>query len=260
MAVDDGYRISVHHLTAAGVVVVVDDDGHVVAASPSAVEALGSSDLLGRATAVVDAARGEPFAGAVSSRTVTVWVEGPSGPGPAHHGVASAIELADGRPATLVELDLDALAHAALHDALTGLPNRRYLVDHLEHLLARAVREPVEAGLLVVDLDGFTAINDRYGHDAGDRVLAEVGDRLVRNLRTCDIPARLGGDEFVVLCDSVGEHEAPGLAQRIAALIAVPIDVGEAQLPVTGRVSVHLIDGRGPHADATAVLKAAGVS
>ena len=102
------------------------------------------------------------------------------------------------------------LIHLADHDALTGLPNRRRLTDHLDREF-----EPVaETVILYLDLDGFKAVNDRHGHAAGDAVLVEVARRVGASIRREDLPVRLGGDEFAVLCPGLGatEGRAPGRA------------------------------------------------
>lgn len=105
--------------------------------------------------------------------------------------------------------------HSALHDALTGLPNRQLLADRMGLALARLKRNPGSIALLFLDLDGFKQINDRLGHWAGDMVLREVADRLGRSMRQEDTLARVGGDEFVVLLCDLGEG-----AEAVAELVA----------------------------------------
>ena len=99
------------------------------------------------------------------------------------------------------------LAHQALHDALTGLPNRTVLIDRLTQALLALHRRSGRLALLFVDLDDFKCINDGCGHDSGDRVLVEVATRLTRVARRTDTVARLGGDEFVVLCTELHEQD-----------------------------------------------------
>lgn len=96
----------------------------------------------------------------------------------------------------------------AYHDALTGLPNRRLLMERLPVCLAHSAKSGRHGALLLLDLDHFKNVNDSLGHDQGDRLLQEVSDRLVRCQRQCDTVARLGGDEFVVLLMDVGQTEA----------------------------------------------------
>ena len=93
--------------------------------------------------------------------------------------------------------------HAALHDPLTGLPNRTLALDRLAQALARRQRERIDVAVFVLDLDGFKLINDSLGHAAGDEVLLALAPRLTAAVRTTDTVARLGGDEFVVICPDV---------------------------------------------------------
>src|SRR5439155_22609636 len=95
------------------------------------------------------------------------------------------------------------LAHQALHDALTGLPNRTLFLDRLETALARSQRSAAAVAVLFLDVDRFKVINDSLGHDAGDRVLKDLSQRLQNVLRPGDTVARFGGDEFTILCDDI---------------------------------------------------------
>lgn len=97
--------------------------------------------------------------------------------------------------------------HRAMHDSLTGLPNRRALIMQLEQVLKRCARHQRMAGVLFLDLNGFKAVNDRHGHQAGDALLQQVAQRLTGLVRSTDLVARLGGDEFVVLTEEIGEHD-----------------------------------------------------
>jgi len=135
----------------------------------------------------------------------------------------------DGKIVSYVNIDMDFTAqyeaqqrttHLALHDNLTGLPNRNLLVDRLGQAIAQFQRESVPFSVLFVDLDGFKAINDRQGHQAGDEVLKEVACRLSHRMRSVDTVARIGGDEFVVLLAGVSE---PGAAWRIATELVTAI-------------------------------------
>ena len=115
------------------------------------------------------------------------------------------------------------LAHQALHDSLTGLPNRVLLRDRLGVAVGRTRRRPNSLALLFLDLDGFKSVNDGYGHDAGDDLLVEVARRLQRALRPGDTVVRYGGDEFVILCEDLhGQREALRVAERARAAIAEP--------------------------------------
>jgi diguanylate cyclase (GGDEF)-like protein/PAS domain S-box-containing protein len=111
------------------------------------------------------------------------------------------------------------LRHAALHDSLTGLPNRALLVDRLEHALAQETKTTT---VLFIDLDQFKLLNDSLGHDVGDEILAAVAERLRQAARPFDTVARFGGDEFVVIVEDLDELAAHTLAKDILASLAEP--------------------------------------
>jgi diguanylate cyclase (GGDEF)-like protein len=144
------------------------------------------------------------------------------------------------------------MRHEALHDPLTGLANRTLLRDRLDLALARTAREGTPTGVLFVDLDEFKHVNDRFGHAAGDAVLAEVGRRLRAAVRPVDTVARLGGDEFVVVCEAVDENTSLGLGQRLDAAIRRPLNVGGVEQRLTASIGIAL--GRD---DADSILAAA---
>jgi diguanylate cyclase (GGDEF)-like protein len=109
-----------------------------------------------------------------------------------------------------------ALAHSALHDHLTGLPNRRYVEEHLRRTLAAAARNGHVVGVLQIDLDGFKQINDRHGHAVGDRVLIGVATQMQAAIRRSDFIGRTGGDEFVVVAVEPRNPRGIGtLAERL---------------------------------------------
>jgi diguanylate cyclase (GGDEF)-like protein len=136
----------------------------------------------------------------------------------------------------LVSKKTGELAYRALHDPLTDLPNRSLVLDRAEQILARARRADMPVTALFMDIDGFKLVNDRFGHQAGDEVLRQVGARLKTVLRENDTIGRLGGDEFVMLVDSPGLNVAPELvAERILAVLRQPIQLSQ---PSRTRVSI----------------------
>ena len=134
------------------------------------------------------------------------------------------------------------MAHQALHDALTELPNRSLLLDRLSQALARTERE--HGGLvavLLLDLDRFKLVNDTLGHPAGDELLVSVAGRLRDSLRPGDTVARLGGDEFVVIAEGINsETHARVMAERLAAIVADAYDVAGTQIFTSASVGVAL--------------------
>ena len=139
---------------------------------------------------------------------------------------------------------LEAATHQALHDPLTGLPNRMLLDDRLQQATAAARRSGGQIGLMLVDLDGFKQVNDNFGHKAGDDVLREVAARLRGVLREADTAARFGGDEFVVICHDIADAaEVDMVAARIEHALAQPIQAGPASLIVGASVGVAIVDG-----------------
>ena len=122
----------------------------------------------------------------------------------------------------------DQIAHQAFHDPLTDLPNRALLLNRLEQALARSARTMNAIGLLFVDLDNFKVINDSLGHDAGDRLLQTIAERLNGCTRPGDTVARLGGDEFVILLEELCDAaEAEAVAQRATEAIHQSFRLGE---------------------------------
>ncbi|MDD2160084.1 sensor domain-containing diguanylate cyclase [Pseudomonas sp. MIL19] len=133
------------------------------------------------------------------------------------------------------------LQHAAFHDPLTELPNRRFLVERCEAALANARRHNEATALLLIDLDHFKPINDKYGHDAGDLMLQTIAQRLREHVRSGDAVARLGGDEFAVLiCGEDAEQHARDIARRLLDELARPVTYGAERLTVTISIGVAL--------------------
>ena len=132
------------------------------------------------------------------------------------------------------------LKHQAQHDALTGLPNRTYLLDRLGHALARFQRDRRRHfAVLFLDLDRFKVINDSVGHLVGDEMLKEAGARIAAALRQPDMVARLGGDEFAILLEDIaGEHDAHSVARRVIDSLSAPIRVGGKELFTSASVGI----------------------
>ena len=129
------------------------------------------------------------------------------------------------------------LSHLALHDPLTGMPNRLLLLDRLSEALARAERGGPCVGVLFVDLDRFKLVNDALGHSCGDRLLLDVATRLAETVGIGPTIARIGGDEFAVLCEA---PLAAGLAKRIARSLEAPFAVASGSTFVTASVGIAL--------------------
>jgi diguanylate cyclase (GGDEF)-like protein len=131
------------------------------------------------------------------------------------------------------------LAHQAMHDCLTGLPNRILLYDRITRALGAARRYGTRTALLFVDLDGFKAVNDARGHEAGDRLLVEVAARLRCAVRPSDTVARLGGDEFVVLCERLDDaDQAFTVADRLLEVLREPLAAGAGTVSISASVGI----------------------
>ena len=138
------------------------------------------------------------------------------------------------------------LSHLALHDALTGLPNRALVLDRADRMLARSAREPsLLAGALFIDIDGFKHVNDSHGHAAGDQLLKVVGERLQSSVRDQDTVGRLGGDEFVVLVESTaGESTLDLLADRLTDVLRDPIELDDGRKIFSVTASIGVAAGQ----------------
>ncbi len=147
------------------------------------------------------------------------------------------------RDATVRRLHEEQLTHQATHDALTGLANRKLFEELLVRAVFRGERSRTPVAVLFVDLDGFKDVNDAFGHQAGDRVLAETGRRLETAVRPGDLVARLGGDEFAVICENLGSVlDAEKIAGRVveSVRLAIPVASGVASVTVSVGVAVGL--------------------
>jgi diguanylate cyclase (GGDEF)-like protein len=151
------------------------------------------------------------------------------------------------------------LAYRAMHDVLTGLPNRHLLMDRLRQGLAQLARTGLSLAVIYLDLDGFKKINDVQGHAAGDLLLREVAQRLVQAARPSDTVARLGGDEFVIVCNNVASYgDAEGVARRVIEMVAESVAIGEHAVHVTASVGIALT--RAWNHDPTRLLHAADLA
>jgi diguanylate cyclase (GGDEF)-like protein/PAS domain S-box-containing protein len=177
------------------------------------------------------------------------------GNGEEYWGMVSARPLVfDGQPAMIAGLaDLteqkrleETLRHTALHDALTGLPNRSLLFEILRREMGRAERDPnYRFCLLYFDLDGFKLVNDELGHEAGDQLLVSVARQVAECMRAMDAVARVGGDEFAAVIANVSEHsDVDRIVRRVEAAIAGPHRVGNSERVVGASIGVAIADGR----------------
>ncbi len=144
-----------------------------------------------------------------------------------------------------------ALRRQALHDGLTGLPNRALLKDRLTVALAEAARAGRSVALLVMDLDQFKEVNDALGHHVGDLMLVRLAERLGERLRDADVIARLGGDEFAVLLTTdVSLEGAVAVAQRVQAALLEPFDIDDLRLQTNASIGIAVYPDHATDADA----------
>jgi diguanylate cyclase (GGDEF)-like protein/PAS domain S-box-containing protein len=133
------------------------------------------------------------------------------------------------------------LREEALQDPLTGLPNRRLLLDRLRRALSRAHRTSAQIAVFFVDVDGLKRINDTHGHSAGDELIMLVAACMRKSLRETDTLARIGGDEFVAVCEDIGDGQAlEEVGQRLLRCVATPLILGGEAVPVTLSVGVAI--------------------
>jgi len=142
------------------------------------------------------------------------------------------------------------LQQQATHDVLTGLPNRRLLIDRLDQALAHARRNGGHLALLFIDLDGFKDINDRLGHTAGDEVLEIIGQRLKHLLRSADTAARLGGDEFGLVLSNISDRQDARLvAKKVLEAIFTPFMIREERCYISASIGISLYPEHGASTD-----------
>ena len=150
-------------------------------------------------------------------------------------GVANVLATAMGRLR-----GEERMRYEALHDPLTGVANRALCRERLIHALARTNRDEGLACVLFIDLDDFKAVNDLYGHAAGDALLIALARRLVATVRPADTVARLGGDEFVVVCEDIDEGTAIALGGRLSEAIHEPLDVDGVEHRLSASIGIAL--------------------
>lgn len=146
---------------------------------------------------------------------------------------------------------MERIRFLAMHDPLTGLPNRSLLNEHLGRNLRRSNREGHQFALMFVDLDGFKQINDQHGHDAGDDLLSVLASRMSEQLRGTDTCARIGGDEFVVMLETVQSPEGASMvADKMLQCLSAPVQRGQLSLRVSASIGIALYPQDGTSADA----------
>lgn len=135
----------------------------------------------------------------------------------------------------------DKIARLAHYDYLTGLPNRVFFLDNLDHSIEMAKRNNYKVGVLFLDLDGFKKVNDTLGHDAGDLLLREVSKRLKETIRASDTVSRVGGDEFIFVLNEIGDEEnAVSMAKKIIAALSEPFVLKGQQCNIGGSIGISI--------------------
>ena len=142
------------------------------------------------------------------------------------------------------------IVYMASHDEVTGLPNRSLFLDRLNVALRQAAREKSRIAVLFVDLDGFKAVNDRLGHDAGDMILHQVAVRLVARVRASDTVARYGGDEFTLILNQVSNAQDVGrVAQSVVDELARPFTAKRETVMIGASVGIAMYPDHGDQVD-----------
>ncbi|MGY1832130.1 diguanylate cyclase domain-containing protein [Geodermatophilus sp. SYSU D01180] len=172
----------------------------------------------------------------VPVQVTSSWVDGT--PGVAAPHLVLVVEDVTERKAMEARL-----LHLSAHDPLTGLPNRLLFRDRLRHALERGHREHTPTCVLVLDLDGFKAVNDQFGHPVGDAVLVAVAGHLASVLRASDTAARLGGDEFAVVCENTERADAEVLAARLREAFPGSLSIGSTTVRVGLSIGIGSVDG-----------------
>jgi len=257
-------------------ILVTDAAGRIVDANPAFTRITGYSraEVLGQTPALLQSGRqGKEFYQAMwntlrdcGSWEVEVWNRRRNGEVYIESLSVQAVCDADGAVRSYVGFFSDITAQKAHHDqlerianydALTGLPNRRLLADRLRQAVALAARTASMLAVAYLDLDGFKAVNDRFGHACGDELLIRVARRMTGAVRSCDAVARLGGDEFVVLLQNLANRDdSSRLLDRLRAACADAVGTGAMQARVSASIGVAFFPAHG-HVDADVLLQRA---
>jgi diguanylate cyclase (GGDEF)-like protein/PAS domain S-box-containing protein len=259
--------------SASDVIVIADLEGKVeyVNASYERTTGVPRAEALGSRRAIFGLEEAEADAALAAARAGQLWrgeidEARPDGgqiveevtiapvPGPGGEPMRIVAVLRDVTERRRLQEKLERLAH---YDSLTTLPNRTLFFDRLENAVARARRENRRFALLFIDLDGFKAVNDRFGHDAGDFLLFEIAKRLRSAIRDSDTAGRMGGDEFTVLLENIAKVEdAAAVADKIRVALVEPLAVPTGEKVTVGAsigIAVFPDDG----ADGESILKSA---
>lgn len=242
-------------------IMLIDADGTVLSVNPAFTQITGyePEDIRGRVPPILNATHHEPAVFAAMRNDLEtkghwegeIWGRRKNGGAFMEWHSISLIRGADGEAVRYVSVFSDFTArwekaehtkHLALHDELTGLPNRHLLSEQLVQIMARAEREEHTLALFFLDLDGFKAVNDQLGHGAGDDVLRHVAKTLQSLLRKSDTVARLGGDEFVLLIDNpLNQGEVEHLAERLIQTLNQPMRILEQEVCIGASIGIAML-------------------
>ncbi|HYI36179.1 MAG TPA: EAL domain-containing protein [Thermoleophilaceae bacterium] len=229
-------------------IVTVADDGAIESFNPAATELFGYEE---------EDAVGRPFTDLVSSGVGVASGHRKDGSSFPIELDVRHVELGTGgvqiaclRNIAERQTYVEALKYQALHDDLTDLPNRALFEDRVNHAIQSASRTGDELALLLLDLDGFKVVNDTLGHQHGDTLLKQVGERLVECLRDGDTVARIGGDEFGILPQpGIGLSAAAAVAWKIERALAVPFVIEGNELDIGASIGIALVPEHGNNID-----------